>query len=102
MSREHIALKCPQCGSECRWLDDVSTKVCLHCGYQEKVADSDAVRKAQIAADKELEKIKLEHEHEKQQSKNFNMEMLGLLAIVFVGFLFLVLLEWLIGLLGLG
>lgn len=101
MSREHIVLKCPQCGSECRWLDDVSTKVCLHCGYQEKLIDNDAVQKARIAADKELEKIKLEHEHEKQQSKDFIKETLGFLAIIFVGFLGLTLLEWLIRLLGL-
>ncbi len=92
MSRERVALRCPQCGSECRWIDDVSTKVCLHCGYQEKVVDSDSVRKAQIAADKELEKIRLEHEYEKQQDKTAIRIVLGMLGFA-IG-LFLLYFGW--------
>ena len=78
MARQSVELKCPQCGSECRWLDDVSTKVCLHCGYQEKLTDSDSVRKAQIAANKEIELAKLKRQKEEADQKAFSRTMIGM------------------------
>lgn len=54
-----IDLKCPNCGAECHWIEDANAKVCLHCGYQEKYSDSDAVKLEKIRASAELKKQKL-------------------------------------------
>ena len=86
MSRQNVDLKCPHCGSECRWLDDVSTKVCLHCGYQEKLVDSDTVRKAKIAADKEVKLAQIEHEKERAKQKEFLICMGGLAILLVLCF----------------
>lgn len=88
-TRARVELKCPQCGSECRWLDDVSTKVCLHCGYQEKLTDSDAVRKAQIAANKEIELAKLKEQKERREAKTAIMIFVGACIFGILGFLLL-------------
>ena len=88
MSAQNVDLKCPHCGSECRWLDDVSTKVCLHCGYQEKLVDSDAVRKAKITADKEIEIARLQRDNKKNEAR---AELLRR-AIPYAAMLFLVIL----------
>ncbi len=43
-----INLKCPNCGAECHWIEEARTKVCLHCGYQEKSEETDAVKIEQL------------------------------------------------------
>jgi Zn ribbon nucleic-acid-binding protein len=86
MPKQQIDLQCPRCGSMCKWLDDESTKVCLHCGYQEKVTDSDSVARARIAANKELELARIKAAKEEADRKEFHAFMKG--AAIFVAICF--------------
>ncbi len=92
-TRVNVDLRCPQCGSECRWLDDVSTKVCLHCGYREKLTDSDAVQKARIAANKEIELAKLQQQKEESERKSALKCLIGMGIAVAILFIMLLLID---------
>ncbi len=92
-TRISVDLKCPQCGSECRWLDDVNTKVCLHCGYQEKLTDSDTVQKARIAANKEIELAKLQQQKEESERKSALKCLIGMGIAVVICFIMLLLID---------
>ncbi len=56
MPKQDIDLKCPQCGSECEWLDNASTKVCRYCGYRKKYTGSLPEQVINLVADKAREK----------------------------------------------
>ena len=72
-----IDLKCPNCGAECHWIEDATTKVCLHCGYQEKYNDTDAVKIEQIRLSAKLKEQRLAF-----FSEHFSMILLtGILLI---------------------
>ncbi len=72
-----INLKCPNCGAECHWVEEARTKVCLHCGYQEKSEETDAVKIEQLHL-----KAKLHEQRMSFLSKHFNIMLLvGLMVL---------------------
>ncbi len=54
-----INLKCPNCGAECHWIEEARTKVCLHCGYQERSEETDAVKNEQLRLNAQLHKQRM-------------------------------------------